>query len=297
MRRRKKALSNRAYDWLLFLASRVVPREIRREWQARHADAFSAWKALVDRGELARPAESSALLLVADTVREAWRLSSCPDRVRSSIRSVWMAPVCFAGAMAAAWFATGGLPAAAAAVRSVLAVRGVPGIVQDRAHLVLIGIGLPVGFGIVAGAAIVWAKAWTLPWRGWRYALFFGAKTLATPAGIVVVWLEAKAALAAHISHTGLRVLFASLILRLALIAVLGWAIGWCFADQRRRCPVCLARLSLPVPLGSWSSVYDPAATELVCEKGHGTLVVPGTVEQRHDYWIPLDATWNSLFR
>ena len=66
--------------------------------------------------------------------------------------------------------------------------------------------------------------------------------------------------------------------------------------DHQLRCPKCLGRLRMPVPLGEWSSpVLDPPGTEYVCPKGHGVLYVNelGIARKR---WTALDDSWRDLF-
>ncbi|MGE5645549.1 MAG: hypothetical protein ACM336_07145 [Acidobacteriota bacterium] len=76
-------------------------------------------------------------------------------------------------------------------------------------------------------------------------------------------------------------------------------AVLWCVSDQRRRCPVCLHRLAMPVTVGSWSSSFlDPAMTELLCENGHGALAMPETQSSatEPDRWTAMDESWRDLF-
>jgi hypothetical protein len=76
-------------------------------------------------------------------------------------------------------------------------------------------------------------------------------------------------------------------------------ALLWLFADQRRRCRVCLARLATPTHFGSPSSwLLDPMGTELLCERGHGTLYVPETHSstQKPEGWTELDESWREIF-
>ena len=83
-------------------------------------------------------------------------------------------------------------------------------------------------------------------------------------------------------------------------IAAFGYLIVWCITDQRRRCPVCLYRLVMPVTMGSWASIYDPAATELVCDQGHGSLALQESetgAAGAPDRWTVLDSSWRELFR
>jgi hypothetical protein len=57
------------------------------------------------------------------------------------------------------------------------------------------------------------------------------------------------------------------------------WIFGfrWALADQKQRCPVCLRLLSNPVEIGSPAqTVLGWYGTELICNRGHGSLYVPG---------------------
>jgi MacB-like periplasmic core domain len=66
-------------------------------------------------------------------------------------------------------------------------------------------------------------------------------------------------------------------------------SIWWAWDDQRKRCPTCLCRLSMPVQMGS---------TELVCPQGHGVLWAPEDPLESHpkDKWLRLDESWHDLF-
>ena len=90
-----------------------------------------------------------------------------------------------------------------------------------------------------------------------------------------------------------------ALIPTLTFLAVCALATLWCVVDQRKRCPVCLSRLALPVTLGSWSSsLLDPVTTEFVCERGHGSLAMPETAASsaERDRWTEMDESWRDLF-
>jgi len=41
----------------------------------------------------------------------------------------------------------------------------------------------------------------------------------------------------------------------------------------------------------------EPAATELVCGKGHGSLLVQEAATGAPDEWVTLDPSWRLLFR
>lgn len=73
----------------------------------------------------------------------------------------------------------------------------------------------------------------------------------------------------------------------------------WAFHDQQRRCPVCLRRLSHPVKVGQLSQTFLAwNGTELVCERGHVLLHIPGmpTSWFGAQRWVCLDGSWKFLF-
>jgi hypothetical protein len=130
---------------------------------------------------------------------------------------------------------------------------------------------------------------------GWLYWSFFTLQCALALTLVPIAWIEAGAALRACFSHhEGLRAL-STMLLTLAYPPALAAALAWVLADQHARCPVCLRRLELPVSLGSWSSVFDPSSTELLCDRGHGTLVLPDTA-QGAEHWTRLDESWSNLF-
>lgn len=150
-------------------------------------------------------------------------------------------------------------------------------------------------FGIVVGGVLV-SRGGPLPaGRGWRYRSFLALKTVLAVAIPALLWMEAAAVLREQMEG-GVRVLLTGVLPALAFLPVCACAIWWSFADQRRRCPVCLQRLSMPVTMGSWASVLDPATTEMVCDLGHGSLCVPDSTEGAPDRWINLDPSWRELF-
>ena len=76
-------------------------------------------------------------------------------------------------------------------------------------------------------------------------------------------------------------------------------ALRWAFADQRRRCPVCLRLLSNPTRIGGPSHVFlEWYGTELICAQGHGLLYVPEIPTSCYSTqrWQYLDASWSTLF-
>jgi hypothetical protein len=84
-----------------------------------------------------------------------------------------------------------------------------------------------------------------------------------------------------------------------AAFVVCLWGLSWALRDQRRRCPVCLRRMSHPVEVGQPSRTFLAwKGTEMVCSEGHILLHIPevptswfGTVR-----WVRLDGSWQFLF-
>jgi hypothetical protein len=157
------------------------------------------------------------------------------------------------------------------------------------------GYALWILFGMVVGGVLV-SRGGSLPsGRGWRYRSFLALKSVLAVVIPALLWMEAAAALRQRMEG-GVGLLLAGVLPALAFLVACACAIWWSFADQRRRCPVCLQRLGMPVTMGSWSSVLDPAVTELVCDFGHGSLSVPESTQGAPDRWTNLDQSWRELF-
>jgi hypothetical protein len=81
------------------------------------------------------------------------------------------------------------------------------------------------------------------------------------------------------------------------LICLFG--LRWAILDQRRRCPVCLKRVTNPARVGHASWIFLAwNGTELMCLGGHTLLLVPGlsTSWFSTQRWLYLDTTWDFLF-
>jgi hypothetical protein len=156
---------------------------------------------------------------------------------------------------------------------------------------------LGLAFALAIAAALV-VRGGPFPVRrGWRPLAFFFAKAALAIAIPWTAWVEGAAWIhAAWPEQTGRPEVGLALLFS-AFLASCSCALWWSFLDQRRRCPVCLQRLTMPVRLGSWGSVLDPAATEMLCDSGHGMLCVPETEEGAPDHWTRLDSSWRDLFR
>jgi len=151
--------------------------------------------------------------------------------------------------------------------------------------------GLAIGFGSAS------LQRLPLLWRDWRYSLFFCVKTVSLYALVALLWVEASAAIWARMPGAGQPPAAVYLALWMSSMATFGLVTLWNCADQRKRCPRCLRRLGLPVTLGSWASVLEPATTELLCEAGHGSLAMTETDGAQPDHWIALDPSWQDLFQ
>jgi hypothetical protein len=150
-------------------------------------------------------------------------------------------------------------------------------------------------FALAAGAVGV-AKGLSLPaGGGWRYWSFLTLKTPLLVAIPALLWVQAGDALV-PVAHVGVLRGIVVVLVTVAFVFLCALAVWWSFADQRSRCPVCLQLLAMPVSLGSWSSVLDPATTELLCDSGHGSLCQPESEEGLPDRWTTLDSSWKELF-
>jgi hypothetical protein len=73
----------------------------------------------------------------------------------------------------------------------------------------------------------------------------------------------------------------------------------WTLRDQRKRCPVCLGKLTNPARVGQPSRTFLAwNGTELICAGGHGLLHVPEmpTSWFSTQRWLYLDSSWDVLF-
>ena len=149
-------------------------------------------------------------------------------------------------------------------------------------------------FALVIGGVLV-VQSGPLPsGRGWQYWAFLAVKTVFLILLPSLLWIELT--MRARLIQNEVTVLLTRVLPALSFLVVCACAVWWSFADQRRRCPVCLQRLTMPVTMGSWGSVLEPATTELLCEFGHGSLCIPDGVEGAPDRWTEMDPSWSELF-
>ncbi|MBV9266083.1 MAG: hypothetical protein JO061_07940 [Acidobacteriaceae bacterium] len=72
----------------------------------------------------------------------------------------------------------------------------------------------------------------------------------------------------------------------------------WIFADQLRRCPVCLRLLNETVRIGTPAQTFlSWYGGESMCARGHGFLHAPGApaTYSREPKWIDLNDSWRAL--
>ncbi len=151
-----------------------------------------------------------------------------------------------------------------------------------------------IAFALLVGLVLGFRVRPPVARPGWRYSSFFSLKTLFAVIIPPLLWIELGAAVLARLPEGGLAIF--GVVFNLASMLGCALALWWSFADQRRRCPVCLQRLTMPVSMGSWGSVFDPATTEFLCEAGHGSLCVSETQSDEPERWTALDPSWRELF-
>ena len=130
--------------------------------------------------------------------------------------------------------------------------------------------------------------------RGLGYRAFWAAKAAFSLTVLLFAWIEFGGSLLGV--EPGDTLLGAGALSLWLSLAAPGFALWWSWADQRKRCRSCLARLSMPARMGYGARMlFETGGTEMLCPKGHGRLLVSeGAVP--HDEWAPLDATWRDLF-
>lgn len=284
------------YLILIRVASWLVPGRARRPWHDRWATGVRDWWVLVERGELMRGANS----LMARTIRVAfadafWR------RCNKAYLQYWVRGPAFlllssTCALALAAILTSGY----AVTRTLLDLAaGRPPhriLLREGPTGTLIAYTLPIVFALAAGLILAANRRPTLRHHGWRFGGFLVLKTLSVLLLLALLWIEGGTALRGHIHNGPLRVVGGGLAFTLLFIFVFGAVCVWSVDDQRRRCPVCLRRLSMPVTIGFWGSTFEPPVIELLCDDGHGALALFEGQPGQMDRWTAMDESWRELF-
>jgi hypothetical protein len=283
--------------WIM-LAGWVVPSGDRAEWRAQWRSAVASWRVLRDRGEL--PGRDQ-WLIGTRLMQDAFGARFTNVRARRLVRGPAVLIAGAAAALALIAMASGGFRTTWWLIGTArdLQLRPMPGIRYDARGDFVFKYGAPMVTAFAVSAALLVVKRRSLRsigWRSWTLLLFkVGAVALIAS----LLWVEGGHGLRSYFSREGVRFGVFGVGLGILYIVAVGYATAWSVADQRRRCPVCLHRLTMPVTIGSWASIYNPAATELVCDQGHGSLALQeaesGTGSP--DRWTVLDSTWRELFR
>ena len=290
------ALPLLAGRWLIRAAGCLVPRAERAAWRARWSSDLFNLVLLVERGDLAgaalpqvawlsRRAAASALR-AAVREHDPRRLLPGPGFVLGSILAVLAVEAAASRGLAKTRYL-------AAALRDVLSAS--PADLNHHMNA-LVAYSFPMAIALGSAAVLVVLAQPSLRRYGWRYWAFLALKTLGAMLAVCLVWIEGGAALRSVMPTEGLRVVVGAIGFCLFFVALFCRAVRWSFTDQRNRCPVCLRRLAMPVAVGSWASVLDPPATELLCSEGHGALCRAETGISEPDRWVELDSSWRAMF-
>ena len=279
----------RSSRWLMRVAGWLAPWRERAHWRSQWESGLRDWWILVQRGELTKHAEAELTRHCRAAFRDALRRRCTRWQLREWARG----PACVMCAALAPLLPAALLTRGFAVTRGLLAVVWQP---PGQRDLLLVPYVVPIVFAFATGVMLVAIGRLWVHGYGWRYWAFFLFKILAAMLVVPLLWIEGGTALRGVLRHPELRVLIGVAGSGVALVAGFGYALLWSFADQRRRCPVCLRRLALPVSLGSWASIFEPATTELLCEEGHGRLCVTDADAGEADRWTELDASWRAFF-
>lgn len=289
--------------WLVLCASWMIPRPRRSGWRGRQERELNEWWRLVQLGELSTRSSREIVRDLRQTCLESVLIRMGRWRPRLLIRG----PLSVLGA-GCALFAFLALVS-----RNFLATRGVLRVFRVMLFApenlpqssfprhgsdTVFAFSAPIVFALAV--AILFAAFRHLHLRtglgGWRYWLFLTAKLSLVLTLVPLAWIELSALVRAQIAPSEYRVLLTGLLFRIIFVVVFVYAFGWCFTDQQRRCPICLRRLSSPVSIGNRSNVFEPALTELLCERGHGALSMPEVEGLESDRWTAFDPSWDALF-
>jgi hypothetical protein len=281
---------SRLDEWLLPVASKLVPRERRadwaREWQAefwhlRHGQHHSrrGQDGAVEILSLARGLVADAAWIGMNSLREGKRGSaqSCLIQLALSCVACGTVELIYAGS----W-------------RSL----------RDTFFRYFVG-----RFVLVALPAIFVALA-TMPRRPRkcnrgeerasgvlpahaRWNLFLIAKVALSLILGFLVCVLASIPVGKTLGHNGdwVDVMLSTVVLTTSLRLALD--------DQKHRCQRCLRLLRQPVRIGPPSyNLLDWNGTELVCADGHGSLQVPEMQGSWcwYDLWVELDPNWQTSF-
>jgi hypothetical protein len=285
------------YGRLLALLARLVPAGEREGWLRLKCADLASLMTLIERGEMAVAGRAQVLRFLLEALAGAFWTRFSRDGLRLWRRTASFLFACGTAALAAEAVLSRGFWKTRFLVNAARDWQPIPpkGLNYNPQGDLLFAYCFPLAMAGLTGIILLAVGCRLLNRAGWRYWGFFAAKTAMLGAILCGAWIEGGAALRSAIPNVGARMMFGGLLLAFAFIGAAGWSALWVLGDQRRRCPVCLRRLEMPVRLGSWSSIFEPATTEFLCGEGHGSMSMPET-EAAAGRWIALDASWRSLF-
>jgi hypothetical protein len=269
------------------MASVAVPASSRPDWLGKWEAGLWSWWVLFERGEVTSRAYPQLVRHCSTAFVDAFWLRFSRQRFHHWLRSPSFVLACMAVSLVALAVLTRGL----AFTRHILAVAR-----EDVTRQTVVVHAVPVVFALAIGLMIGVIGRPRVHNCGWRYWAFLMLKTLLLGTAVPLIWIEGGAWMRAHMHSEALRVLVGAIGWTLLFLAAFGQSVFWSLADQRRRCPVCLRRLAMPVAMGSWASMFEPATTEMLCDEGHGSLCLSETDSGADDRWTALDASWRELF-
>lgn len=270
----------RFHRFFLALVAAFVPSQQRPRWRSSNSSVLSSLWTLIQRGEFPRGAQLLLAAFCRDCFRCAVFTRFSPRRILAAAGHPVLPIAVFTGLLLFTALVTGGLPTLE---RLCTEFGTATDFVFGHAFVLTLA-------GVIALHAVLNHPNAV---HGWLSALFLGAKSILAMFALTCIWMEGAGALQRALFHHETWWVASRVASTLVFLFACGWVAAWCMSDQRHRCPSCLRRLALPVSLGSWASVLDPATTILVCPQGHGCLAAPETSLSSPDQWTNMDASWS----
>jgi hypothetical protein len=280
-----------------------VPHPLRAPWRTEWNSHLTNLWVLVERGEVSAAMAAQMAWLCRHAFAEAFRLRFGALQLRRWMESPSFILAMFAVAFGLITVSTRGFAHTRQLVYAARHLEPARPVELNSKRMrydprsdAVFGNTAPVVFAFATGVILLVSRRRSLHHYNWRYRFFLVAKLAGIFLVLPALWLEGGFLLRSHLHIEALRVWLGGVVLGLALVAALSRLVIWAVADQQQRCPVCLRLLSMPVTIGSWSSVLDSVSTELLCAEGHGSLCLAETETSAPDRWTALDHSWNSLF-
>jgi hypothetical protein len=282
----------------VYAASWIVPARTRHQWRRQWAANLSNGRILMDRGELP---ESYGIELVRRAIADASRERFGPLRLYRFLRGpIFLTSLCLLALLLIAILSSGfTVTRALVDLARDVRLHPDPGVRYDIRADRLFEYLAPIVIAASVGLSLLFLRRRALHSLGWRSWMLLSFKMITMHLTASLLWIEGGHAIRAEMAREGFHFGIAGLGLAIVFVLGFGFATLWNIADQRRRCPVCQHRLVMPVALGSWASVFNPAVTELVCEEGHGSLsLMEAEAEPAAlDRWTELGPSWRYLFQ